>query len=121
MAYMLTGLGCGCNCGGTCAKGLGADDFGGESGMDWDFSGSSGPALSLPDLPAIPVWGWIAGGLAAFWLVSGSVAKGRAKRRIYRDYKRRLDEADRTYSTTGRVKRAAGRARRAVPKVTFGI
>jgi hypothetical protein len=71
------------------------------------------------DLSSLP-WVWIAAGGLAIWFISGTTQKRRARRRIYNDYKRRLDEADEEYSTKGRIKRGTKRLKKIRPRVTFG-
>jgi hypothetical protein len=112
MTY-LSGLGCNA-CGGTCSTcktGVGE--------VDWEQGGDSLPAwtpsaagFSLPDLSNIPTWGWIVGGIAAVYFLAGG-EKRRRKRAIYRQYKARLDEADRAYSPSRQLKKAIRRRKRA--------
>jgi len=105
MAYMYTkgGLGCACN-----DKPQGVGDVDWEVGGDSlpDVSAFALPTLAMPDLSGIPTWGWIAGGALALWFLTGATGKRRARRRIYADYKKRLDEADTKYSTRSRLRRA---------------
>lgn len=109
MAYMYTtnGLGCACS---EKLRGLGDIVF--DAGAD-SLPAFTIPTFSMPDLSSVPTWAWITGGMLALWFITGATGKRRARRQIYAQYKKRLDDAESDYSTKGRLRRA----RRRIPKL----
>ncbi len=120
------GLGCPCN---DKPLGLGVTIpnslIFGPAGFLYDTINSLSDAIATPatamtpeveqvsnDTSSIPTWAWVAGGLGFIWFLSGHTQKRRARRRIYNDYNRRLDEADTAYTTKTRIKRIISKARR---------
>lgn len=59
------------------------------------------------------------GGLAV-WQLTGTTAKMRARKRAKADYERALADIDQRYSTAGRLRSGARKAKRLIPRVSVG-
>lgn len=87
---------------------------------------------TLPDwldgLPSIPTWVWAGGAALLLWWLFEHTGKKHALRSLESEYEQKRREIADRYSMRGRVRRGAKRAghiakkaRRYVPKVSFGI